>query len=339
MMNEPWFWHDNTISAKFVRAVLSPISSTYQFIQDLKIRSTHAAKVGAPVICIGNARIGGVGKTPFSILLGDLLSNADYDATFLSRGFGSQNKNPLRVDPNNHTARDVGDEPLLLARTRPCWVSPNRPRGATAILADKSQKTDVIILDDGFQNPSLKKDYALLLVPNNPDELDYATFPAGPMRETLMSALSRANALVIVKENKRDTIHPKIMQSANGIGLFEAWVEPAHPLPVGKVIAFTGIANPSRFFQTAETCGLEVIEKIAFPDHHHFLPKEIDRLKTMATRQNAQLITTEKDFVRLADEDKKDIETLKIRMKVDKADALRSNVIGAIEQWRKHDKV
>ncbi|MCB2099218.1 MAG: tetraacyldisaccharide 4'-kinase [Parvularculaceae bacterium] len=304
-MKEPWFWRDNSMAASAVGVLLSPLSFLYDAGQRWRAATTRASRAGAPVICIGNASLGGTGKTPFALMLNALLKERGLVAHFATRGFGGALEGRVRVD-ETHTARDVGDEALLLARAAPTFVARNRLAGVRAAASG----ADIVIMDDGFQNPSVAKDFSILIVNSADHSAGRRVFPAGPMREPLKRAIARADALALNGDlgGHLDTAGKPLFRLATHI------VDAPAPQ---KVIAFCGIANPARFFDSVDRAGMSMAGKIAFADHHPFTPGDIAMLRQRAKREHARLITTEKDFVRLPADARADVMTLEIAMTLD----------------------
>ena len=305
MLSELWFWREESIAAKTVSAVLSPLAWGYECGGVLRRRFTTPWRASVPVICVGNASLGGAGKTPFAMMLGELLKENGFTPHFLSRGYGGAVRGPVRVEPETHTAHDVGDEPLLLAKVAPTWVSQRKRDGAEAAI---NAGADIIVMDDGFQNPTIEKDFSILLNDGRRGYGNGKIFPAGPMRERYDSAKARADIIVEIKS------------SASAVGTveaadFAAWLEPQNTIPQ-RVLAFCGIANPERFFETLECAGYDIADAIAFPDHYAYTVKNIEILKKRAKKLNAALITTEKDRVRIDADAQESISTLPVRMRI-----------------------
>lgn len=333
MIREPWFWREETLAAHMLSASLSPFGALYTIAQRLKHRFTTPIKTGIPVICIGNATLGGVGKTPFALMLYQLLADANLKPSFLSRGYGGTLEGPTHVNLNAHNAADVGDEALLLAAQGPCIIAANRPAGAQKA-ADKG--ADIILMDDGFQNPSLKKTFSFLLTDNNDPFGNGRVFPAGPMREPFKDALARAQALVVITKDQHEPINTALSQHVPTRPLFKAWLE-ADTLNLPKrAVAFCGIGRPQRFFDSLTRAGVQIAESIAFADHHPFSAADIARLKAVAKAANAPLITTQKDKMRLSVDDRQTILTLPVRMRLHKPSALITSLDQAIADFSLH---
>jgi tetraacyldisaccharide 4'-kinase len=253
-----------------------------------------------PVICVGDPTLGGAGKTPTAIALAKLLLAAGERPCFITRGYGGSERGPLLVDPAVHGANAVGDEALLLARTAPTVVAADRVAGAR--LAAQMKPT-VLVLDDGFQNPALEKDFSLLVIDGASGIGNGRVFPAGPLRAPLAAQLEKAHALVC---NGKGTAGDAIaaLASKKGIPAFAAKIVPeqltARKLAGQRVLAFAGIGRPEKFFRTLAETGAEVVEGRAFPDHHSYSPHEAEELLAAAKARGLVLVTTEKDQARIA---------------------------------------
>jgi len=309
-MSEPWFWRGETVAARAMRMALYPAAWLYDAGQRLRWRFTRPVDPGVPVICVGNATTGGSGKTPFCLMLQKLLADHGIEAVFLSRGYGGALRGPMRV-LSSHTAHDVGDEPLLLAAAAPTWIARDRASGAAAAAKAGAR---LIIMDDGFQNPSIKKSVALLIVSG--DEAGRAQFPAGPMREPLRRAASRADAIISAGVDSKagaEAVTPR---------LFNACTDILSSVDAQPVVAFCGIARPERFFESLERKGFTLKAKFSFADHHVYSPSEIATLRAQAADHKATLITTEKDLVRLGPLNREGCAVARLSMAVDDPDAL-----------------
>ena len=331
-MREPWFWRSDTLTASVISAGLSPLGALYNFGQRQKWRAAKTAPAPAPVICVGNATLGGVGKTPFAIKLHQLLAQEDMSATFLTRGYGGRLEGPAQVEANTHTATDVGDEALLLAARGDCWIARDRTKGAELA----AESADAIIMDDGFQNPGLEKTFSFLLVDNADPVGNGLVFPAGPMREPLLQALQRADAVIAIKSGKDAPTQNVILDAVGDKRLFSAWLEPRWNTLPEKAVAFCGIGQPERFFNILCQSGVELAARYAFADHHAYSPAELRRLKRIAAKEGVPLLTTEKDYVRLLEEDQQDVAYLPVEMAVDDEAGVKKLMLEAIDRWRRH---
>ena len=210
---------------------------------------------------------------------------------FLTRGYGGRLKGPLLADPAHHNASDIGDEPLLLARIAPTIVA--RDRAAGAALADRNGAS-VIIMDDGFQNFRLKKDFSVLVINGTSGFGNGRVIPAGPLREPAAQGFARADAAIMLGEEGAQLPYSGPILRAR------VMAENRDALKGKRIHAFAGIANPERFFAMLRGIGAEITGTSIFADHYAFQDRDIKTLQDNARRQDAVLVTTEKDFVRLA---------------------------------------
>lgn len=269
-----------------------------------RINNTTPYKSKAKVICIGNITAGGVGKTPISIAMAQKYLSQNKKVFFLTRGYKGKLKD-IVVDLKTHTPEETGDEARLLAQTAPTIISPNRKKGA--MLAE-SLGAEVIIMDDGFQNPSLYKDESYLVFDGKIGIGNAQIIPSGPLRETLATGLKRATAVIIMGEDKTN------LKQHISLPCYTGKIIPQKlSLPTNKVYAFAGIGHPQKFYNTLKSVGYDVIKTKDFEDHHPYTLDEISSLKQEAKAQNLALITTEKDYVKL--KDTSDIYCLKITAK------------------------
>src|SRR6516165_3933864 len=293
MMREPAFWwRDPGIAAR----LLAPAGALYGAVAQARLRR-RGRRAAAPVICIGNLTIGGAGKTPLALATGNMLKNAGELPVFLTRGYGGALAGPIEVDPLAHTAKDVGDEALLLAHVAPTIVA--RARLAGAALASRE---NVIVMDDGFQNPTLRKDISLLVVDERRGIGNGRVFPAGPLRAPLAAQLARAHALILVGAPLRAG---SVVEEArrHDLPVLRAHLRPDPKLIAalgrGRVLAFAGIGDPEKFFATLSDAGVAVAVTRSFPDHHRYTRAEARALREEADREGLMLVTTEKDLARL----------------------------------------
>jgi tetraacyldisaccharide 4'-kinase len=299
-MREPAFWWR---TAGRAAALLAAASAVYAAVAVRRMRRT-GRRVGIPVLCVGNFTLGGAGKTPTALALAKILADAGERPFFLSRGYGGRLSGPLQVDAAEHRARDVGDEPLLLAKLAPTIVSHDRIGGAEAALAAGAT---VIVMDDGFQNPTLYKDVSLVVVDARRGIGNRRVFPAGPLRAPLEQQLQQTTAILLIGEGEIPAGLSAEIQSRN-IPLFRGHIEAdaaaLAALAGLEVLAFAGIGDPEKFFATLETAGIAPLVRQAFPDHHRYTPSDAAVLLRRARQEGLTLVTTEKDFVRLAGDEK-----------------------------------
>ena len=296
-MREPAFWWGE---GSFASALLAPLAALYGAVAQWRL-GRGGERAGAPVVCVGNLTVGGAGKTPTALALARMLAAAGERPMFLSRGYGGALAGPLLVDPARHRAREVGDEPLLLARTAPTIVARDRVKGA-GIAGDAS----VIVMDDGFHNPSLVKDFSVLVVDGRRGTGNGRVIPAGPLRAPLEAQLARAHALIVVGGLRRAADIAERARAAN-IPVLQARLRPDVDviawLRGRQVLAFAGIADPKKFFATLAEAGVVLAAARSFPDHHRYTRAEAVALCDDAQRAGLVLMTTEKDLARLSGED------------------------------------
>jgi len=243
-----------------------------------------------PVISIGNLSVGGSGKTPFVLLLGELLKQRGIAFDVLSRGYGRRTRGVAVVDPGG-ASRDFGDEPLLIARKLQVPVIVGEERYAAGRLAEECFSARLHLLDDGFQHRALARDFDIVLV--MPEDAHDRLLPAGRLREPL-SALARADAVVLTTGAPADAfpIENKLVWRAHRT--IAPCGGPAHPL------AFCAIARPQNFFVQLRNAGVDLAGEASFRDHHQYTEKDVRDLMAAATRAEADgFVTTEKDAVNL----------------------------------------
>jgi tetraacyldisaccharide 4'-kinase len=277
--------------------VLDPVAAVFGAIAASRLTRTTPYCSATPVICVGNFTAGGTGKTPFTALLANRLIGRGARPAILTRGYGAKRSGPHWVDPARDTAEDVGDEALLLVRHAPVLVSPDRAIGAKAIEAKGC--FNVIVMDDGLQNPQLAKTLSFAIVDGARGLGNGCVIPAGPLRMPMAIQARLADRLVfngqpsiaLANDMAAYSTHAPLVATLTATG----------PSVAGqRCIAFAGIGHPERFFATLRSLGATLVETHAFPDHAPFSSATASALLASARRHDAQLITTEKDFVRLA---------------------------------------
>lgn len=313
-MRTPSFWQ----SKNLLSTALLPASAIYEALVAMRWRRADAHKLPVPVLCIGNLTAGGAGKTPVAMAVAKLLADDFPRAFFLSRGYGGTARGPLLVDPLLHSAAQVGDEPLLLARILPTVICRDRVAGGRFAV---ERGAGLIVMDDGFQNPSLHKDCSLLVIDARQGFGNGRLLPAGPLRERPAAGFARAQALILTGLPPQVSALPAHLPVFNAAAQIEG---DASRFAGKRYVAFSGIAHPQKFFDTLVSLGAELAQSFAFGDHHVFSAGDIARLRRAAAGHGAPLITTEKDAVRLPAALRAETETLPIRMDIAEPQRLKT---------------
>ena len=287
--------------APITRALLRPLGWAWAWTTARRIARARPFDPGVPVICVGGLTVGGTGKTPVVRELLAQLRGAGVEAHGLSRGYGGRLTGPVRVDPQRHTAAEVGDEPLMLAAEAPVWVARDRAAGARAMVAAGAE---AIVMDDGHQNPGLLKTCSLVVVDGETRGGEWpfgdgAVFPSGPMREPLATGLARADAVVLLLPADAGEPDPELTELFGDTPVLIARLEPLHPPPLGPQLGFAGIAKPWKFERALVAAGCELADFAAFPDHARWREADLRALADRAEALGAGLLTTEKDWARL----------------------------------------
>ena len=289
-MRAPGFWERDGLAAR----ALSPFGAI-----TARLTARRVARPGwrapVPVFCCGNASVGGTGKTTLVLDLLHRLDQLGAHPHALLRGYGGKAAGPLAVDPARHAAALVGDEALLLAEAAPCWVARDRAAGARAAIAAGA---GAIVMDDGLQNPGLIKDCSLLVIDGGVGFGNGRLLPAGPLRERVAAAAARCRAAVLIGEDRRGAashlppalplLRAELTQDVSGL------------VPGQPYVAFAGIGRPEKFFEGLRHAGITLAGCRAFADHHPYRTAELAALAEAARAAGARLLTTPKDYARLA---------------------------------------
>jgi len=286
-----FWWHRHSLAGM----ALSPVGFGYGQLSGRRM-ARRGVKAGIPVICVGNLVVGGAGKTPTALEVASVCRKLRLSPGFLTRGYLGRETGPMVVSLSVHTPLDVGDEALLLAQSAPTVVAADRVAGAKLLA---SLGADVVVMDDGFQNPSLEKDLSLVVVDARRGIGNGFVLPAGPLRAPLSYQIRSADALVVLGEGSCD----KVVRAAAraGMPILRARIEASRRRGLRRhpYLAFAGIADPSKFYETLAAAGAAVAHTMSYPDHHVFTHDDCEAILSEASRRGLVPITTEKDRVRL----------------------------------------
>lgn len=326
-MKAPHFWWT---PRSILGSILAPLGEFYGHFSG-KCMQASGHKTVLPVLCVGNLVAGGAGKTPTALMIATLLKAGGYKPVFLTRGYGGQSKGPLLVDPQLHNARDIGDEAPLLARVAPTIVAQDRVAGADMARGHGN----VIVMDDGLQNPSLEKDFSIAVIDSGQGIGNGRVIPAGPLRAPLDVQLARVDVCIYVGDKPSDEAPLRVRFDKP---FYRAKFVPNNAdfvrLQGRKIFAFAGIGRPEKFFDTLRATGAILAATEAFPDHHFYTLEELQRLAKAADDCQFTLVTTAKDAVRIAaiaPDLARQIYVLDVRLDCNEAMTLMGKLVACIE--------
>jgi tetraacyldisaccharide 4'-kinase len=324
-MQTPKFWY----AAPSKKALLlRPFSWVFMFLGWLRQVMTKPITVKVPVICVGNLVAGGAGKTPVVQTLVRFFKGRGYKVAVISRGYGGcYGALVVKVDPSCHSAREVGDEPLIHAALTDTYVGKNRGEAARHAAQEGAE---IIILDDGLQNPSLTHSLRLCVVDAHKQFGNGYIIPAGPLRQDLQQGVKSVDGFVVLGEEKIKLEPTVPILQASTVMNKEDWAW----LRGKKAVAFAGLAHPEKFFNLLHAEGVAVLATQSFADHHLYTAGEINQLRQQAEHLGAVLITTEKDWVRLSPKDQQAIQPIRIHLELQDHQALR-RLLGPILERQK----
>ncbi|MDU8942442.1 tetraacyldisaccharide 4'-kinase [Ovoidimarina sediminis] len=321
-MRAPRFW--NRPTPGWQAHLLAPLAALYARATAARVARAPDLVPDRPVICLGNLNAGGTGKTPSVIALAEMLKASGTEPAIVSRGYGGTLEGPARVDPTRHSAAEVGDEPLLIAAFAPVWVARNRAEGVRAALAEGAP---LVILDDGHQNPAVAKALSVVVVDAAVGFGNGCVIPAGPLREPVSAGLNRADAVLSIGPPEAQAAFRQRWGAEIPGPLLTASLQPLQtglPLAGLRVLAFAGIGRPEKFFDTLRRERAEILRAVPLGDHQPLTEGLMRRLEHDASSTGAQLVTTEKDAVRLPKSFRQKVMTVPVRLVFDDPAAVRA---------------
>lgn len=281
-----------------------------------------------PVICVGNATIGGAGKTTVALDLAQRLARHHWAVHVLLRGYGARSSGLRWVEPDDGVA-EVGDEALLHAAVAPTWTCADRRVGAQAAVAAGAE---VLLLDDGLQNPGVQKRCSLLVIDGATGFGNGRVLPAGPLREPVSAAAARCTAAVLIGPDRSGAL--ECLPAALPVLRAHLMAAPeAAALQGQRVLAFAGIAMPDKFFASLTDAGADVVRRVSFPDHHLFRPGELTAVLSQAEELHALPVTTAKDAVRLPAHVRARVRVLRVSLAWEDAMAPERLLADVINGW------
>ena len=332
MLKAPKFWYLKKDT--FQSRALYPLSLIFRLATKIRNVLNNAEKSQLPVICIGNIVVGGAGKTPVALSIGKILIQAGYNPHFISKGYAGIIKRNTLVQ-SWHSPKSVGDEPLLLSDIAPTWIGTDRNK-SIKLAAEKGG--NCIIMDDGFQNPTIYKDLSIVVINSAQEFGNKRVMPSGPLRESIKRGLSRTNLIIIIGEitkTLREIIPINIpiilanFKINNENKIFKAQ----------KITAFAGIAYPEKFFNSLEQQGAKIEKEIIYPDHHIYDENDLLNLVEIANKNSSVLVTTKKDFVRIPKPYRSLINTLEGEILFENNDLLKEILTNVVENYLSNEKI
>ena len=331
MLKAPKFWYQkkDTILSR----LLYPFSLIFRFGTKIRNLFSFAKIANLPVICVGNIVIGGAGKTPVALKIGKLMIQAGYNPHFISKGYAGIIKSSTLVE-NWHSPKSVGDEPILLSKIAPTWIGVDRNK---SIELAEIKGSNCIIMDDGFQNPNIYKNFSIIVINASQEFGNKRVIPSGPLRESINRGLSRTN-LIIVIGDVTDFLKNIIPSHIPIIGAKFNINNDNKIFKGQKITAFAGIAYPEKFFESLKEQGAKVVREIIYPDHHIFNENDILNLAEIANKTKSILVSTQKDFVRIPKSYRSLINTLDGEIIFDNEDLIKEILSNVIENHLQNEK-
>jgi len=329
-----WWYERGRRPSPLLRLALAPVAGVWSWVTARRIARAKPVDCGVPVICVGALTVGGAGKTPIVRAIAKLCRDRGVATAVLSRGYGGRLAGPLRADPVLHGAADVGDEPLMMSPDAPVWVSRDRAAGARAAARDGAQ---LIVMDDGHQNPTVRKALSFLVVDGETRDGEWpfggeAVVPLGPLREPLAAGLVRADAVILVMPTDLAEADPDLLARFGDVPVLIARAEPVDLPPSGPQLAFAGIAKPWKMERALKAAGCDLRDFAPLPDHAPLTDQTLSFLASRAKTLGAGLVTSEKDAVRLPTVWRDKVTVWRIRARFEDEAALWRMIQGALKQ-------
>ncbi len=334
-MRAPDFWDRKTDG--LLPTILRPLGCMVAGINAMRRRTIQPWQAPVPVICVGNLVAGGAGKTPVVIDIVARLRGRGIDVHVVSRGYGGSELGPLLVNPDIHDHTQVGDEPLLIARTALTWVAKERRQGIEAAAAAGAQ---IVVMDDGYQNPSVAKDFSILVVDGGYGFGNGRVMPAGPLRERIPEGLARADMVVLLGADEADVWGRIQRLGFKNLDVLRAKLTPLGNVAALKgqsVYAFAGIGRPEKFYDTLEKLGCKLAGCKSFDDHHPYTDAEI--LTILSEALDVPVYTTAKDHVRLSPHHQKRVRVLGVEVTWKDENAICSVLMPLIENLKSDESL
>ena len=292
MLKAPKFWYQKKDT--YLSISLYPLSLLFRFGTKMRNLVSTKQQSSLPIICIGNIVVGGAGKTPVSLKMGKLLIKAGYKPHFISKGYAGLIKKSTLVQ-SWHSAISVGDESILFSKVAPTWIGVDRIYSSKLA---KKEGGDCLIMDDGFQNPTIQKDFSIIIINATQEFGNKRVMPSGPLRESINRGLSRTNLIIVIG----DTSDELIKMIPTNIPIIRAKFEINKENTIFKgqnITAFAGIAYPEKFYQSLSEQGAKIVKEVSYPDHYIYTENDLLSLAETANITKSILVTTQKDYVRI----------------------------------------
>ena len=331
MLKAPKFWYLKKDT--YLSRLLYPMSLLFRLGTKIRNLTSNTKKSSLPIICIGNIVIGGAGKTPVALKIGRILTTAGYNPHFISKGYAGIIKNNTLVEPW-HSPKSVGDESLLLSAVCPTWIGINRNQ---SVKLAASKGGNCIIMDDGFQNPTIHKDLSIIVINASQEFGNKRVIPSGPLRESINRGLSRTNLVVIIGE--ATPYLKKIIPDYIPIVTAKFNINNENKIFKGqKITAFAGIAYPEKFFTSLREQGAIILKEITYPDHHIYDENDLLSLAETANKTRSILVTTQKDFVRVPKSYRSLVNTLQGEIIFENEELIKEILTNVIENHLQNEK-